>query len=874
MESLLVPSSASLALPGTRALVLAPHPDDEVFGCGGAIMRHVAAGQPVHVIICTNGAWGQSADARADYIAQRRNESIAAARILGYGTPEFWGYEDRGLRYDEKLVQELIEAITAAGADLVYAPCLLEMHPDHRVLAMAAVEAVRRSGEGLRIAQYEVGVPLRPNLLLDITDLAARKLEAMQCFTSQLTRQRYDLDVAALNRFRSFTLPAGVTAAEAYSVASGAELTQDPLGLYQSEHARQHALGLPLDIGDMPLVSVIVRSMDRPSLVNTLDSIALQTYPNIEVVLVNAKGSAHRALEPWCGRFPLRVIDAGKPLERATACNTGLDAARGDLLIFLDDDDLFLPHHINRLHAELDHDPDAVAAYAAVLATDTAGKEIQRFAEEFDPLKLTVGNFIPIHSLLFRRAAVRNGARFDESLPVCEDWDFWLQLQAQGHFRFVRETGAIYRMRADSGSRVWVDEELSHRVMLQVYRKRVASWSDRILWGIFEWARYKPRYDELVATHERVKQDAAAAEARVQQVLQQQEQERADFDARAASLRAELAGAMSQYEARIATLNTRQDQLTYTLREREDRIAAIYASTSWRITRPLRGLVTLLRGRASTPAAVAPVATQAKAAVAPRTEPAHQPQAAQPVSTSQLAGQGVRNYDYEEDINGPNAAAFVCQLTGKGKRVLEIGTGPGSITKLLKRYGDCRVTGIELEEASIARVREFCEVIHQADLNSDDWPQVLGDATGFDTVVAADVLEHLYDPWKTLRQMAKLVGADGSIVVSLPHAGHAAIAGCLFNGDVAYRHSGLLDRTHIRFFGLRNVEELFAQAGLKIVDARYVIKAPEETELHEHWQRLPDPVKSALKLSKHFDIYQVVVRAVPLDRPGAAVALI
>ncbi len=903
MESLLVPGTATLALPGTRILVLAPHPDDEVFGCGGAIMRHVAQGQPVHVIIVTDGGWGAAPESRADYIAQRRNESTAAARVLGYGAPEFWGREDRGLQYSEKLVQELLAAIATAKADLVYAPCVLEMHPDHRALAIAAVEAVRRCGESVRLAQYEVGIPLRPNLLLDITDLAARKLDAMQCFASQLTRQRYDLDVAALNRFRSFTLPVEVSAAEAYAVATGAELAKDPLGIYQSEHARQRGLGLPLDSKDFPLVSVIVRSMDRASLSDALDSITLQTYPNIEVVVVNAKGAAHRLLDPWCGRFPLRVIDSGKPLDRAAACNRGLEAAHGELLIFLDDDDLFLPHHVTRLRAELEQHPDAIGAYSAVVATDTAGKEIRRFAEEFDPLKLTVGNFIPIHSMLFRREAVRNGARFDESLPVCEDWDFWLQLQLQGMFRFVPEDGAIYRMRMDSGSRVWVDQELSSKVMLQVYKKRLPGWSDKTLWGIFEWARYKPLYVELAATHERVKREAgeraAGDAARIQQQLQQhqqeQAQERADFDARAAALRAALAAGLAQRdeliaqrdeaisqrdavitkrEAEIAVLGSRLEQNVLALEEREARIATILGSTSWRITQPLRALVMLLR-RYTTTKARTPVEArepQVAAAPLPEQQSLHVPEAAQPPHAPSL-GQGVVNYDYQEDVHGQNAAAFVCQFTGKNKRVLEIGCGPGSLTKLLQGYGACRVTGVELEAASIERARQYCEVIHQADLNTDTWPQVLGGARDFDTVVAADVLEHLYDPWTTLKQMANLIAPDGNIVVSLPHAGHGAIAACLFNGDVAYRNSGLLDKTHIRFFGLKNIEDLFAQAGLKIVEARYVIKPPEESELHEHWQRLPEPVRAALKLNKHFDIYQVVVKAVPLDRAGAAVAL-
>jgi len=73
--------------------------------------------------------------------------------------------------------------------------------------------------------------------------------------------------------------------------------------LYQSEHTRQRALGLVLDSRDMPLVSIIIRSMDRPTLSDALDSVALQTYPNIEVIIVNAKGTSHQTVDEWCGHF-------------------------------------------------------------------------------------------------------------------------------------------------------------------------------------------------------------------------------------------------------------------------------------------------------------------------------------------------------------------------------------------------------------------------------------------------------------------------------------------------------------------------------------------------------------------------------------------
>jgi 2-polyprenyl-3-methyl-5-hydroxy-6-metoxy-1,4-benzoquinol methylase len=246
----------------------------------------------------------------------------------------------------------------------------------------------------------------------------------------------------------------------------------------------------------------------------------------------------------------------------------------------------------------------------------------------------------------------------------------------------------------------------------------------------------------------------------------------------------------------------------------------------------------------------------------------------EPAPVAPAVADGKHIYDYEVDPESRGAAAFVCELVGSGKRVLEIGCGPGSITRLLKKRGECRVTGIEVDPAAIALARPHCEEIYAQDLNAEDWPQVLGARAKFDTVVAADVLEHLYDPWRTLGQMASLIGPQGSVVVSLPHSGHAALLASAIGNDIAYNASGLLDRTHIRFFGLKNIEALFAQAYLKIVDVRFVIMTPEQTELAERWNQVSEFVRAALRLSPHANIYQVVVKAVPLGQPGTPISLL
>ncbi len=514
-------------------LVFAAHPDDEVFGCGGSMCRHVLASVPVHVVVVTDGAYGMEGQQRLSQAEMRESESCAAAALLGIPTPEFWRLPDGMLEYCERLIDRLVVTVQKQHADLVYAPSLHEVHPDHCALGMAAFEAVRRIGGGVRLAMYEIGAPLKPNVLVDIGPELGRKREAMRCFVSQNALQRYDEQICALNRYRTYSLPREVLAAEAYELVDADDIARDHLGIFASEYDRRRASGRA-SVGalDLPLISVIVRSMDRPSLRQALDSIALQTYPNIEVVIVNAKGEGHRSLPDACGRYPMRLIGGG-PFARSRAANVGLDEARGQFLMFLDDDDWFYPHHVARLKQALDEDGPAVAAYSSIRCLDAGGAETRRFEADFDPVQLCIDNYIPIHAVLFRREVVDGGARFDEGLALCEDWEFWQQVATRGPFLHVPEIGATYRLQEAAGSGVWGDAESVRTAMLAVYRKRLPLQPDGMLWSIFEYARYKRLHDELRRTHQ---------------------------------------NKLAQLEAVIA--------------ERE----SLLSSNSWRITRPLRAL--------------------------------------------------------------------------------------------------------------------------------------------------------------------------------------------------------------------------------------------------------------------------------------------
>jgi glycosyltransferase involved in cell wall biosynthesis len=201
-----------------------------------------------------------------------------------------------------------------------------------------------------------------------------------------------------------------------------------------------------------PLVSILVRSMDRPTLQRALDSVAAQDYPNIEVVVV-AADPAHRAMPATCGAFPLRFVPTARALERAEAANVALEAARGDWFNFLDDDDELLPNHVSRLRAALDAQPGVRLAHSVSQDVDAEGRTLGFHGGRFKPWRqLDTGFFRPC-SAMFAGTLLDDGASFDPRFEILEDMDFFVQCAALTSFLFVGDVTTRYYVDAgDSGA--------------------------------------------------------------------------------------------------------------------------------------------------------------------------------------------------------------------------------------------------------------------------------------------------------------------------------------------------------------------------------------------------------------------------------------
>lgn len=202
----------------------------------------------------------------------------------------------------------------------------------------------------------------------------------------------------------------------------------------------------PLLMNDaVALVSVLIRSMDRPTLERALDSAAAQTWPNLEIVIVAACGHRHRALpETWKGR-PLRMVlpDTDRRLARPDAANAALDAARGDWLNFLDDDDELLPEHVATLMAA----PRQAATrllYSSARIHDGDGKLVGYSGREGYHIQLYSQNRCQPVATLFHRSLVDEGARFDPAFAVYEDQDFFINCATRTAFQWVQAATCIW----------------------------------------------------------------------------------------------------------------------------------------------------------------------------------------------------------------------------------------------------------------------------------------------------------------------------------------------------------------------------------------------------------------------------------------------
>lgn len=392
--------------------------------------------------------------------------------------------------------------------------------------------------------------------------------------------------------------------------------------------------GRPSSTQAPPAVSVLIRTMGRASLADAIASVRQQSFGDWELIVLNALGEPIEDLPGLLEGTRATLLAPGGRVERARAANLLLDAAAGELALFLDDDDWLLPGHLDKLVAALRERPDLVAAYGDVEAVAGARSDRQRtvhvFQSDFDAAALQLQNYLPIHAVLFRMQAVRSAppVRFDTDLALFEDWDFWLQLAARGPFQRVPGVSAVYAYEIEEGSSHAAGGPQREAMLAALAARQLARWQPRDVVALVERdgqrtnllndsqqraAAAQQQVEELrtgldASQHwcgelrEAVAQHLEAlAQQRLELARQQREfelalaQRQQVLDERNATIARQheaLAQQQDTLAQQSALLARQQQELQVLAHVREEllaQIAEIRQSTSWRLTRPLRG---------------------------------------------------------------------------------------------------------------------------------------------------------------------------------------------------------------------------------------------------------------------------------------------
>lgn len=212
-----------------------------------------------------------------------------------------------------------------------------------------------------------------------------------------------------------------------------------------------------------PLVSIITRTYQgRGELLRqAIQSVCNQTYQNVQLIVVEDGGEYQReVVEEMAGLAPehLQIEFIANPkLGRSSAGNAGLAAAKGEWLMFLDDDDLLFADHVETLVATVLADQSLSAAYSLAVEvytdisadktsyTETVLHTPAIFHQEWDYSVMEHHNFIPIQSILFHRHLYEKWGGFDVELDQLEDWHLWQRYGYGANFKYVAKTTSLFR---------------------------------------------------------------------------------------------------------------------------------------------------------------------------------------------------------------------------------------------------------------------------------------------------------------------------------------------------------------------------------------------------------------------------------------------
>ncbi len=189
--------------------------------------------------------------------------------------------------------------------------------------------------------------------------------------------------------------------------------------------------------------------------------------------------------------------------------------------------------------------------------------------------------------------------------------------------------------------------------------------------------------------------------------------------------------------------------------------------------------------------------------------------------------------------------------------VLEIGTASGYMTQYLKEDLNCNVYGVEIDKECGKLASSHTNQMIITDVEKIEWIKKLK-CNKFDYIIFADVLEHLKEPQLVLKAIENLLKPSGKIIFSIPNICHNSVLIDLWNNKFKYRKLGLMDNTHIRFWGLKNINDLYKNTNLSMTESKGYYQRPNKTSIKNSYWQLPFLVGIFLRFRPYGNLYQII----------------
>jgi methionine biosynthesis protein MetW len=221
---------------------------------------------------------------------------------------------------------------------------------------------------------------------------------------------------------------------------------------------------------------------------------------------------------------------------------------------------------------------------------------------------------------------------------------------------------------------------------------------------------------------------------------------------------------------------------------------------------------------------------------------------------------------YDGHVDAPQEVArMLSELVPMGSRVLDVGCGTGSVSRIIADTRDAQIIGVEPDSCRAAAARARGLEVHEQLFTA----AILQELERFDVIVFADVLEHVADPSSFLQLAQRALRPGGRVIASVPNVAHWSVRVDLLRGRFDYQPFGIRDATHLRWFTAETIRLLFESSAFRVVSMRHTagVTLPEY-EARRPWRWIPRHRRDSLirALTRRLPLLfgcQHIIHAVP-----------